>query len=104
MKIRLVKPTGIIVERPTGFSWTTFFFGMFPAMFRNDWKYALIMVIAAAATCGLSQLLFIFKYNKWHLEDLLEKGYKAADAVSHSKLIQIGLIAQSQQFENPLNS
>lgn len=99
MQVRLVKPTGVIIERPTGFSWTTFFFGVFPAMFRADWKFTLIMLLAAAFTCGVSQLVFIFKYNKWHLEDLLEKGCKPADEASHLKLVNMGLISPSKPFD-----
>ena len=103
MKVKLVKPTGIVIERPTGISWTTFFFGFFPAMFRADWKYALIMLVAAGCTFGLSGFLFMFKYNKWHLEDLIAKGCKAADESSHLQLINIDVISPTKPFESPIS-
>ena len=69
--------TGAIKEAPVGFSWTTFFFGPFPALFRGDWKWAVIMFILAFITAGLSSLVFMFIYNKTYIKDLIGSGYKA---------------------------
>lgn len=66
-------------EGKDGFSWTTLFFGVFPAIFRNDWKYAGIMFIAAIFTFGFSWLIFPFIYNKLYTKDLIEKGFKPID-------------------------
>ena len=61
---------------PTGFSWTTLFFGIFPALFRGDLKWAIIMIISAFLSCGISWLVFPFFYNARYLEDLLTNGWE----------------------------
>lgn len=68
--------TGHIKEAPVGFSWTVFFFGFFPPMFRGDWKWAIIMFLLALITVGLSNLVFMFIYNKLYIKDLVGAGFK----------------------------
>ena len=40
--IVLKHSTGLIKECPTGYSWTTFFFGFFVPAFRGDLKWGII--------------------------------------------------------------
>lgn len=68
---------GNIKAAPVGFSWTTFFFGFFPALLRGDWKWAVIQFIVSIFTYGLSGLLFMFIYNKLYIKDLISAGFKA---------------------------
>lgn len=69
--------TGAMKEAPVGFSWTTFFFGVFPSLFRGDWKWFAIMLFLAIITFGFSNLVFMFIYNKLYIRDLIGAGYKA---------------------------
>ena len=59
--------TGAMKEAPVGFSWTVFFFGFFPPLFRGDWKWAIIILLISCLTMGLSNLIFMFIYNKLYI-------------------------------------
>ena len=74
--------TGQMKEAPVGFSWTTFFFGFFPALFRGDFKWAIIIFLLALITVGLSGLVFMFIYNKLYITDLIADGFKVKSIVN----------------------
>lgn len=74
--------TGAIKEAPVGFSWTVFFFGFFPPLFRGDWKWAIIMLLISCLTMGFSNLIFMFIYNKLYIKDLIGAGFKAQSIAS----------------------
>ena len=74
--------TGAIKQAPVGFSWTVFFFGFFPPIFRGDWKWAAIIFFLALFTLGLSNLAFMFIYNKLYIKDLIGAGFKAKGIAS----------------------
>ena len=82
--------TGHLKEAPIGFSWTVFFFGFMPPLFRGDWKWGIIMFILTIITVGFSQLVFMFIYNKLYVKGLIETGFKA-------KSVEIGNIDQISQ-------
>lgn len=76
-KLVLENPnTGFMRVAPVGFSWTCFFFGFLPPLFRGDWKWFFIMLICAVLTWGFSGIVFIFIYNKLYIKDLIQNGYK----------------------------
>ena len=78
-KITFTNPqTGKTKKAPVGFSWTVLFFGPFPAFFRGDWKWGLIMLLAFLLTAGLSDLVFMFIYNKLYIKGLIARGYQAS--------------------------
>jgi hypothetical protein len=66
-----------------GFSWTTLFFGMLPALFRADFLTfvggLIVCVILAVTTFGIGNfiafLVWAFMYNKYYTTNLIEKGY-----------------------------
>lgn len=95
MRIRLKNDIGMVKECKVGFSWTTFFFGLFPALFRGDWKWALIQFLCAIITFGISSLVFCFIYNKIYINGLLEKGFKPASDVDKDILVSKGFMASN---------
>jgi hypothetical protein len=102
MKARLQNQAGVTKEVKVGFSWTTFFFGFFPALFRGDLKWAAIMFIMAAVvgtfTLGFGAwipgIIFSFVYNKIYIKDLLEKGYRPADEATQNELQSRGIVSE----------
>ena len=96
MNIILRNDAGLSKQVKVGFSWTTFFFGFFPALFRGDLKWAAIMFVISLAvgsfTFGIgswvSSIVFSFVYNKIYIKELIEKGYKPADESARSVLEQ----------------
>jgi hypothetical protein len=90
-KIVLENPkTGQIKEAPVGFSWTVFFFKWFQALFRGDWKWAIIILLLAIFTWGISGLVFMFIYNKLYIKDLIGSGFKV-------KSVGLGTVGQVSQ-------
>ena len=83
-------------EGVVGFSWTIFFFGSFVPLFRGDWCWFIIMLIADLCTFSLAKFIFCFTYNKSYIKNLLDKGYFPADDHSRQLLIQAGLILDSE--------
>ena len=82
--------TGRMRSAPMGFSWTTFFFGPFPMLFRGAWKWFLIVLLTAVVTYGLAGFVWMFIINKLYLKDLIRDGYKLSstdrsntDGVAH---------------------
>ncbi len=101
MKARLKNEAGLTKEVKLGFSWTTFFFGFFPALIRGDLKWAAIMFIIAAVVgvftfgfgAGIPGIIFSFVYNKIYIKELLEKGYRPADEQTQNELQVRGIIS-----------
>ena len=93
MKAVLKHPqTNEIREVKVGFSWTTLFFGCFPALIRGDFKWALIMFLAALVTYGISWFVFPFIYNKLYIKELARKGYEPVDEFTKGLLKNYGVL------------
>lgn len=96
MIINLVNPeTNARKKAKLGFSWTTFFFGFFPAVFREDWKWAaiifLVEMVVTVPTLGFGfsvvGIIFSFFYNRLYVNDLLAKGFRPEDDYSKNALL-----------------
>lgn len=96
--LTLKHSSGMIKEVPTGFSWTTLFFGFWVPVLRGWLGYAGITLVAAIFTFGLSWLVVPFLINKQYVKSLLEKGYAPATDVDASKIQSMGI------FFNPSRS
>ena len=87
--------TGITKQVKLGFSWTTLFFGCFPALFRGDVKWAAVMFLVAFLTFGLGWFVFPFIYNKIFIREQLEKGYVPADNGARKELSRMQLYQEA---------
>ena len=72
--------SGVIKKGFYGFSWTTLFFGGWPAIFRGEIGLGLIVMLVTLFTCGIGGIIWAFLYNKRYTIGLLEKGYRFADS------------------------
>ncbi|WAM37875.1 DUF2628 domain-containing protein [Leuconostoc pseudomesenteroides] len=99
MRVNLSNPiTNTFKQVKVGFSWTTFFFGCLPALFRGDWKWFGIMlgidVVTGAFTFGIAAavvgIVMAFIYNKLYITDLINNGYVPGDDSSKKALLSKG--------------
>jgi hypothetical protein len=92
------KQSGIIKNGYYGFSWTSFFFGGFPALFRGDVAYGLGILVAgllvAVFSAGLLWFglgfVWAFIYNKNYTHRLLQSGYEfndSAEVIAEAKQV-----------------
>ena len=102
MKALLQNSGGVTKNVKVGFSWTTFFFGFFPALFRGDLKWAVIMLVVEAVlgsfTLGIgawiSGVVFAFVYNKIYIKELIEKGYSPANEEARTLLVNNQILSK----------
>lgn len=91
-----------------GFSWTSFFFGGFPALLRGDVGIGLGMLVIGfiAGLLGVGfgwfivNLIWAFIYNKIYTNKLLESGYKLADTPERNQAARLALGAGEQAVLN----
>ena len=105
MHVNLENPnTHQLKQVKVGFSWTTFFFGFWPALFRGDWKWFVIQlaieIVLGCFTFGIGAcivgIIFSFFYNKLYINDLLEAGYVPNDKSSKDILLSKGITVASK--------
>ena len=96
MKIRVKNDIDKRKEIKIGFSWSTFFFGVFVPLFRGDWKWFAILLVAEVLLgmvsmgiiTGILMIAFPFFYNKLYAKDLYEDGYRGLTPEENQELIK----------------
>lgn len=83
--------TGVLKKGLYGFSWTTLFFGFFPAFFRGDILIGVALLVACVLTCGVAGLVWAFMYNKRYTLGLIEKGYVFSDTEEKNRAAKYAL-------------
>lgn len=90
--IRFIHPTtGIRLQTPVGFSWTTFFFGPFVPLKRGMHGTALIHAMLTVLTLGGSNLIFAIVINKQYANHLLDNEYIPATEEDILQLTLMGV-------------
>lgn len=87
MKIIMKNEAGMVKEVKKGFSWTTFFFGVFVPLLRGDLKWAAILfftglllgIVSGGILTWIPGMVMSFMYNKLYMKDLYEKGYRPVE-------------------------
>lgn len=86
-RITLQHPNGLVERAYVGWSWTSFFFGGMPALFRGDalgfsiWAASFIVCLLIGMPFLIAQCIgWAVIYNRWHSRRLIEKGYKVVQS------------------------
>lgn len=97
--VKLQNQDGRIVECKVGFSWTVFFFGWIPAVWRGDWKWAIILFFSTYFTFGIATLVLAFFYNKFYVQNLIdEKGYDPITDIDKRICTSHGIFVPQRQY------
>ena len=88
------KDTGLTKDGFVGYSWTTFIWGFWPALFRGDYGTAALMfgvlILLGAATAGVGSIIgsaiWGGFYNKSYTQKLIENGYEFCDSESNNAI------------------
>lgn len=83
MHIKFTK-NGVSREVKVGFSWAVLFFGPLAFAYRGFWSAALLTLLFAFITLGLSAFVIPFVANKWYARWLAENGWSTLEATPHS--------------------
>jgi hypothetical protein len=92
-KVTLKNKVGVVKEVKVGFSWTTFFWGGFVAMFRNQWGEVAKWFFLNPFTLHIWGICQCFTANKKTIISLIEKGYEPASEADRDLLVKRNIIA-----------
>lgn len=90
--------TGELKTGYTGFSWTTLFFGFFPALFRADWitfigVFVVYSILTATTGFGgiIAMFVWAFLYNRHYTLGLIKNGFVMNGSHEENKAAAIQL-------------
>jgi hypothetical protein len=92
-KVKLKNKVGVVKELKVGFSWTTFFFGGWVALFRGQWGEVVKWWLLNPITIGIWGICQCWTANKKHVISYIEKGYEPATDSDRSILVQRNIVA-----------
>ncbi|WP_206711489.1 hypothetical protein [Peribacillus faecalis] len=92
-KVKLKNSTGVIKEVKVGFSWTTFFFGGWVALFRGQWGELIKWFLLNPITLGIWGLIQCWTANKKTVIAVIEKGYTPASEEDRALLVSREIIS-----------
>ncbi|WJJ55370.1 hypothetical protein QB910_000126 [Dabrowskivirus KKP3916] len=92
MKVNLKNSTGVVKRVKLGFSWTTFFFGGWVAMYRGQWGEFFKWFFLNPITLGIWGLMQCWTANNKTIVYLIEKGYTPATNEDRLALISQNVI------------
>jgi hypothetical protein len=94
-KVRLKNKSGVVKTAKVGFSWTTFFFGGWVAMFRGQWGEVLKWFFLNPITLGFWGLVQCWTTNKKTVIGIIEKGYEPATDLDRDLLVRKNIIVRN---------
>lgn len=92
-KVTLKNTAGVLKTAKVGFSWTTFFFGGWVAMFRGQWGEFAKWLFLNPITIGIWGIVQCWTANKKTVIAHLEKGYEPITDADRELLIRRKIIA-----------
>ncbi|MFE4029224.1 hypothetical protein ACFX4N_24005 [Priestia sp. YIM B13551] len=93
------KQSQVIKQHKVGFSWTTFFFGGWVAMFRGQWSEVAKWVFLNPITIGIWGIVQCWTANGKTITSSLEKGYVPNTQADADLLISKGILPASYKHE-----
>lgn len=76
MQVSMRNKIGVIKQVKIGLSWPAFFFGGFAFIFRGMPFQAMLWILFAVCTFGISNILLMFTINKMIAHYYLDHGYE----------------------------
>ena len=80
--------SGLAKNGYVGYSWTYLVFGWFVPMFRGELGIGVLHFAFTLISAGLSQLIFLFIYNRQYMTRMLTSGWQLDSSDSNYDLVK----------------